>query len=141
MLLFLILLILALAGVGVYAHYNTGAHDVVLRQYHFAAVPDWLPVAVAAGVIALLMILYMIYASIRIGMLRRSNRRLRSDRDAAAEAASRPLPEDRGLHREEAVRRDDDDEAARDRVGDRDRDRAAWDRDRDRGQRPLRPSD
>jgi len=72
MLFFLIALILAVLGVGAYAYANTGAHDISLRDYHFTAVPDWLPVAVVAGVVLFIFLLYAIYSSVRIRMLRRS---------------------------------------------------------------------
>jgi hypothetical protein len=72
MLLFLIALIVAAGGIGVYAHYNTGAHDITLRTYHFIGVPDWMPAAVAAGAVLFLFLIQAIYASIRIRMLRRA---------------------------------------------------------------------
>jgi hypothetical protein len=75
MLLFLFALVVAVAGVGVYAHYNTGAHDITLRTYHFAGVPDWMPIAAAAGAMLFLFLIQAIYASIRIRMLRRASRR------------------------------------------------------------------
>jgi len=73
MVLFLIALILAALGVGAYAYYNTGVHDIALRNYHFAGVPDWMPVAVAAGVILFLFLLQAIYSSVRIRMLKRGS--------------------------------------------------------------------
>ncbi|TMC01917.1 MAG: hypothetical protein E6J41_31625 [Chloroflexi bacterium] len=75
MLLFLIALIVAAGGVGIYAHYNTGAHDITLRTYHFAGVPDWWPAAIAAGVVLFVFLVQAIYASIRIRMLKSANRR------------------------------------------------------------------
>src|ERR1700704_6607836 len=75
MILFLILLIIAAAVVGVYATGNTGAHDVTLWQWHWSAVPDWVPVVVAAAVIAGLFLLYMLYSGlvhgVRVGSMRR----------------------------------------------------------------------
>src|SRR5260370_41500964 len=75
MILFLILLILAAAVVGVYAVGNTGTHDVTFWQWHWSAVPDWLPVLVAAAVIAGLFVLYMLYSGlvhgVRVGSMRR----------------------------------------------------------------------
>ena len=73
MLLFLLALIVAALGIGAYAHYNTGAHDITLRSYHFAGVPDWTPAAIAAGAVLFLFLIQAISASIRIRMLR--NRR------------------------------------------------------------------
>jgi hypothetical protein len=75
MLLFLLALIVAALGVGVYAHYNTGAQDITLRSYHFAGVPDWTAPAIAAGAVLFLFLVQAIYASIRIRMLKRASRR------------------------------------------------------------------
>jgi hypothetical protein len=73
MVLFLIALIVAAVGVGAYAHYNPDAHDVTLRTYHFAGVPDWMPIAAVAGVVLFLFLLHAIYASFRIRSLRRAS--------------------------------------------------------------------
>jgi uncharacterized protein HemY len=73
MLLFLLALIVAALGIGAYAHYNTGAHDITLRTYHFAGVPDWTPAAIAAGAVLFLFLIQAVYASIRIRMLRRTS--------------------------------------------------------------------
>ena len=75
MLLFLLALIIAALGVGVYAHYNTGVQDITLRSYHFAGVPDWTAPAIAAGAVLFLFLVQAIYAGIRIRMLKRANRR------------------------------------------------------------------
>jgi len=74
MLLFLLALIVAALGIGAYAHYNTGAHDIILRSYTFAGVPDWTPAAVAAGVVLFLFLIQAISASIRIRVLRSRGR-------------------------------------------------------------------
>src|SRR5437868_11793529 len=75
MILFLILLVLAAAGVGLYATENTGTHDVTLWQWHWSAVPDWAPVVVTAAVIGGLYLLYMLYSAlvhgVRVGSMRR----------------------------------------------------------------------
>jgi hypothetical protein len=75
MILFLILLVIAAAVVGVYATGNTGTHDVTLWQWHWSAIPDWVPVMVAAAVIAGLFLLYMLYSGlvhgVRVGSMRR----------------------------------------------------------------------
>jgi hypothetical protein len=75
MILFLILLILAAAGVGLYAAQNSGTHDVTLWQWHWAAVPDWLPVVTTAVVVGGLFLLYMLYSGlvhgVRVGSMRR----------------------------------------------------------------------
>src|SRR6266849_10211932 len=75
MILFLILLLLAAAGVGLYATENTGAHNVTLWQWHWSAAPDWVPVATTAAVIGGLFLLYMLYSGlvhgVRVGSMRR----------------------------------------------------------------------
>jgi uncharacterized integral membrane protein len=75
MILFLILLLLAAAVVGVYATENTATHDVTLWQWHWSAVPDWAPVAATAAVIGGLFLLYMLYSGmihgVRVGSVRR----------------------------------------------------------------------
>jgi uncharacterized integral membrane protein len=75
MLLFLLLLILAAVGVGIYANQNPGTHPVNFLQWHWAAVADWVPVVVAAAVIGGLFLLYMLYSGlvhgVRIGSMRR----------------------------------------------------------------------
>jgi len=75
MILFLLLLILALAVVGIYAAQNTGTQDITVLNLHFHSVANWLPVVGAAAVVAVLFILYMLYAGAvhgaRTGSLRR----------------------------------------------------------------------
>ncbi len=74
MLLFLILLIVASVAVGFYATQNTGTHDVLLFNWHWSAVPDWLPVVLAAAVIGGLF-LYVMYAGLTSGVRHGSLRR------------------------------------------------------------------
>jgi uncharacterized integral membrane protein len=75
MILFLILLVIVGAAVGLYATENTGTHDVTLWQWHWSAVPDWVPVVVTAAVIGGLFLLYMLYSGlvhgVRVGSMRR----------------------------------------------------------------------
>ncbi|HVS05865.1 MAG TPA: hypothetical protein VHK65_06825 [Candidatus Dormibacteraeota bacterium] len=75
MILFLILLVLAAAAVGLYATENTGTHDVTLWQWHWSAVPDWVPVVATAAVIVGLFVLYMLYSGlvhgVRVGSMRK----------------------------------------------------------------------
>src|ERR1700736_427407 len=75
MILFLLLLIIALAVVAVYATGNAGSHDVTLGPWHFSSLPDWMPGVVAAAVIGGLFVLYMMYSGlvhgVRVGSMRR----------------------------------------------------------------------
>ena len=72
MLLFALALVIAVAGVGAYAHYNPGVHDIAMRTHHFAAVPDWVPVALAAGVPLALFLLDAFFAADHIRLLKRA---------------------------------------------------------------------
>jgi hypothetical protein len=112
MILFLVLLILAMLVVGLYAAQNTAPHDVTLWNYHWSGVADWVPVVIAAGVVAALLLLYMVYASLRTGLrhsalrrrittheatigdLRLENQRLREEngRLKSAMPSARPAP-------------------------------------------------
>jgi uncharacterized integral membrane protein len=83
MLLFLLLLIVAGAAVAVYASQNTATHDVTLWQWHWSAVPDWVPVVVAAAVIGGLFLLYMLYSGLVHGVRVGSMRRRVSTRESA----------------------------------------------------------
>jgi hypothetical protein len=76
MILFLLLLIVAAGIVAVYAASgNVGTHDVTLWQWHWSAVPDWMPVVLTAVVFGGLLLLYMIYSGlvhgVRVGSMRR----------------------------------------------------------------------
>ena len=88
MLVFLFTLIVAGAGVGVYAHYNPGVMDVTIHTYRFNGVHDWMPVAVAAGVPLLVFFVYATYASIRIRLLRSANARQTRSTSTPAPAPS-----------------------------------------------------
>jgi uncharacterized integral membrane protein len=100
MLLFLLLLIAAGAVVAVYASQNATAHDVTLFNWHWSAVPDWVPVVVTAAVIGGLFLLYMIYSGavhgVRLGSMRR--------RVSTREAAINDLRDDHSRLREENAR-------------------------------------
>ena len=130
MILFLILLVIVAAGVGLYATENTGTHDVILWQWHWSAVPDWVPVVVMAAVVGGLFVLYMVYSGlvhgVRVGSmrrrvttrestindLRRENQRLREenarvrselrgmDRGVAATSERGAMPADQDTRRE-----------------------------------------
>jgi hypothetical protein len=118
---------LTAAGVGLYATENTGTHDVTLWQWHWSAVPDWVPVVTTAAVIGVLFLLYMAYSGLvhgvrvgsmrkrvttresTIGDLRRDNQRLREentrvrselrgmDRGVAATSDRAAMATDRGM--------------------------------------------
>ena len=83
MILFLLLLIVAGALVAVYAAQNTATHDVTLWQWHWSAVPDWVPVVLTAAVIGALFLLYMLYSGMVHGVRVGSMRRRVSTREAA----------------------------------------------------------
>jgi hypothetical protein len=87
MIMFLFAVMVAALGVGAYAHYNPGVQDITIRSYHFSAVPDWEPLAVAAGVPLFLFLLHAIYASARVRMMRRA-----SQRHALAPSSLTPSP-------------------------------------------------
>ncbi|MEA2635008.1 MAG: hypothetical protein QOJ33_555 [Chloroflexota bacterium] len=76
MILFLLLLIAAVGIVAVYAvSGNLGTHDVTFWQWHWSAVPDWVPVVLTAAVFGGLFLLYMLYSGlvhgVRVGSMRR----------------------------------------------------------------------
>jgi hypothetical protein len=76
MILFLLLLIAAIGVVAIYAvGGSAGTHDVTVWQWHWAAVPDWVPVVLTAAVFGGLLLLYMLYAGlvhgVRVGSMRR----------------------------------------------------------------------
>jgi uncharacterized integral membrane protein len=83
MILFLLLLIIALAVVAVYATGNAGSHDVTLGPWHWTSLPDWMPVVVAAAVIGGLFLLYMMYSGLVHGVRVGSMRRRVSTRESA----------------------------------------------------------
>ena len=83
MILFLLLLIVAGVAVALYAAQNTATHDVTLWQWHWSAVPDWVPVVLTAAVIGALFLLYMLYSGMVHGVRVGSMRRRVSTREAA----------------------------------------------------------
>jgi hypothetical protein len=84
MILFLLLLI---AAVGIVVGYavsgNAGTHDVTLWQWHWSAVPDWVPVVLTAAVFGGLLLLYMLYSGLVHGVRVGSMRRRVSTRESA----------------------------------------------------------
>jgi len=109
MILFLLLLIVATGIVAVYAASgNAGTHDVTLWQWHWSAVPDWVPVVLTAVVFGGLLLLYMLYSGlvhgVRVGSMRRrvTTREsaitdLRRDNQRLREENARIRSERRGL--------------------------------------------
>ena len=83
MLLFLLLLIVAAIVVAMYTGQNTASHDVALWQWHWSAVPDWVPVVLTAAVIGGLFLLYMLYSGLVHGVRVGSMRRRVSTRESA----------------------------------------------------------
>src|SRR5713101_9322597 len=111
MILFLLLLIVAAGVVAVYAGSgNTGTHDLSLWQWHWSAVPDWMPVVLTAVVFGGLLLLYMLYSGlvhgVRVGSMRRrvttresAITELRRDNQRLREENARVRSELRGLDR------------------------------------------
>jgi hypothetical protein len=84
MILFLLLLIVAAGVVAIYAGTGaSGTHDVTLWQWHWSAVPDWVPVVVTAVVFGGLLLLYMIYSGLVHGVRAGSMRRRVTTRESA----------------------------------------------------------
>jgi hypothetical protein len=79
MVLFVLALLVALLGVGAYDLYNPGTSDVTMADHHLAAVPDWAPIAAGAGLPLSLFLLYALWTSIRIQLLKRARRTLDGD--------------------------------------------------------------
>jgi hypothetical protein len=69
MVLFWFALVFAILGVGAFAVYNPGVHDITMRSYHFVAVPDWVPIAVGAAVPLSLLLVDSIFARMHIRQL------------------------------------------------------------------------
>ena len=149
MILFLLLLIVAGAVVGLYASQNTATHDVTLWQWHWSAVPDWVPVVLAAGVIGALFVLYMLYSGVvhgvRVGSMRRrvttresALNDLRRENQRLREENARVRSELRGMDRGVAIA-DRTGSAPADREGSPQPVAAASAADRPRTAAPYRP--
>jgi hypothetical protein len=76
MLLFAVAVVVALAGVGLYYLYNPESVAVTLAGHHFAAVPVWVPVALAAAIPLSLFLLHALWTGVRIWLLKRAVRRV-----------------------------------------------------------------
>src|SRR5438034_9917507 len=118
MILFLLLLIVAGALVAVYAAQNPATPDLTRWQWHWSAVPDWVPVVLTAAVIGALFLLYMLYSGMVHGVRVGSMRRRVSTREAAItdmqaenqrlrEENARVRSELRGMDRGVAATRDE----------------------------------
>jgi hypothetical protein len=75
------LLIAAAVVVGFFAHQNPGSNDINLFGFTWTGVYNWVPVAIAAAVVGLICIAALVYAGMRISMLRRANAALRVEND------------------------------------------------------------
>ena len=117
MILFLLLLVVALAAVGIYAAQNTGTQDITLLNMQFHSVANWLPVVAAAAIVALLFVLYMLYSGAvhgaRTGSLRRristhesALADLRKENQKLREENARMRSEMRGVDRGATVAKD-----------------------------------
>jgi uncharacterized integral membrane protein len=109
--------IVAATVVGLYAADNTATHDVTLWQWHWSAVPDWVPVVFTAAVIGGLFLLFMVYSGlvhgVRVGsMRRRATTRdstitdLRRENQRLREENARVRSELRGINRGAAAASD-----------------------------------
>ncbi|MGH7904169.1 MAG: hypothetical protein ACREPA_08600 [Candidatus Dormibacteraceae bacterium] len=74
MILFLLALAAALAGVGSYSYFNQGTVNIHWWAWHWYGVPDWWPVAAATAALFLILVLYMAFAGWMIGRSRGSDR-------------------------------------------------------------------
>jgi hypothetical protein len=95
MIFFLIVLLGAGVVAGFYAHQNPGSTDVSLFGWQWSGVTVWVPVVIAAGGIALVAVLTLVYQRWRIAALRHSLLELRAEtlaqRQGAAARADAPL--------------------------------------------------
>jgi hypothetical protein len=70
MVLFAFAVVVALLGVGIYDFYNPGQSNITMAGYHFAAVPTWVPVALAAAVPLSFFFLHALWTGARIWWLK-----------------------------------------------------------------------
>ena len=70
MVLFAFAAVVTLLGIGVYDLYNPGHSDVTMAGYHFAAVPNWVPVALGALVPLSFFLLHALWTGFRIWLLK-----------------------------------------------------------------------
>ncbi len=99
MILFLILLVILVAALVVYAAQNGNTENVSFLTFQLSSVPAWQPPVIAGGAMALLLLLYMLYANARHGFRRRSLTRKISEHEASlAELRSENESLRRDLH-------------------------------------------
>lgn len=105
-----LLLLLVGFAVAFYAQANSGTHDVGIFGTHWSGVYDWVPVVIAAGAVAAVCILAMVYGALRIRSLRRAHAellseiaRLRLERVEASELAEREVIGRAPVEREDAT--------------------------------------
>jgi len=72
LILFLVLLVLLVAALVVYAAQNGNTENVSFLTFQLTSVPAWQPPVIAGGAMALLLLLYMLYANARHSIRRRS---------------------------------------------------------------------
>jgi hypothetical protein len=81
MVLFVVAVVVVLLGVGAYDLYNPGARSITMAGYHFAAVPSWVPVALAAVAPLSLFLLHALWTGFRVWLLKGAVRRARDRYD------------------------------------------------------------
>jgi hypothetical protein len=74
MVLFVFALVVAVVGVGLFDLYNPGVRTIAVAGQSYDSVPVWLPVALAAAAPLSLFLLYALWTSIRISLLKRAMR-------------------------------------------------------------------
>ncbi|TMC09929.1 MAG: hypothetical protein E6J41_09600 [Chloroflexi bacterium] len=74
MVLFVFALVVAVVGVGLFDLYNPGVRTIVVAGQSYDSVPVWLPVALAAAAPLSLFLLYALWTSMRIWLLKRAVR-------------------------------------------------------------------
>ena len=82
MFLFFILLLVAAALIGVFAYQNTATHDMTFLQWHFAGVPLWIPVVLAAVAVGVVMLLWLLALGATAGMRHGALRRRLGDHES-----------------------------------------------------------
>jgi len=79
MVLFLFALVVTAFGVGLFALSHPDVHDITVRTYHLAGVPDWQAAGALAAIPLFLFFVHALVAGIRLRLLRRTNERLSAE--------------------------------------------------------------